>query len=60
MAAQGEREPGGLGMCSRNLDPMARDGTPYYNLNPRGISAFYFEHGLGRQNEPHNGGAIAP
>ena len=58
MAAQGEREPGGLGMCSW-LDPMARDGTPFYNLNPRGSSTPFTEHGLGRQMESHNGGAIA-
>ena len=45
-------------MCSL-LDPMARYGTPYYNLNPRGSSPFFFEPGLGRQMEPHNGGAIA-
>ena len=59
MAAQGEREPGGIVMCSL-LDPMARDGTPLYNYSPRGSSPSYFEHGLGRQMEPHNGGAIAP
>ena len=58
MAAQGEREPGELGMCSRTLDPMARDGT--CNFNPRGSSTPYSEHGLCRQMEPHNGGAIAP
>jgi len=58
MAAQGEREPGGLVMCNV-LDPMARDGTSC-NLNQRGSSTPFTEHGLCRQMEPHNGGAIAP
>ena len=60
MASQGEREPGGLGMCSNNLESMARDGTPFYNFNPRGSSPSYSEHRLCRQTESRNGGAIAP
>jgi len=59
MASQGEREPGGLDMCC-NLESMARDGTPFYNFNSRGSSTPYPEHGLCRQTESHNGGAIAP
>ena len=47
-------------MCNSNLESMARDGTPFYNLNPRGSSPSYSEHGLCRQTGSHNGGAIAP
>ena len=60
MAPQGERVLGVVGMCGNNLESMARDGTPFYNLNPRGSSTPYSEHGLCRQKEPHNGGMIAP
>ena len=60
MAFQGERVPGVVGMCGSNLESMARDGTPFYNVNPRGSSPSSSEHGLCRQKEPHNGGAIAP
>ena len=60
MASQGEREPGGLGMWSSNLESMARDGTPFYNFNPRGSSTPYSEHGLCQQTGSHNAGAIAP
>ena len=60
MASQGERVPGGLDMCSNNLESMARDGTPFYNFNSRGSSTPYSEHGLCRQKESHNGGAIVP
>ena len=59
MASQGERVPGGLDMCS-NLESMARDGTSFYNFNPRGSSPSYSEHRLCRQTESRNGGAIAP
>ena len=58
MSAQGEREPGGLVMCCDNFESMARDGISC-NLNPRGSSTPYSEHGLGQQMESHNGGAIA-
>ena len=58
MASQGEREPGVVGMCSNNLESMARDGT--CNFNQWGSSTPYSEHGLCRQKEPHNGGMIAP
>ena len=57
MAFQSEREPGVVGMCS-NLESMARDGT--CNFNPWGSSTPFTEHGLCRQTESHNGGAIAP
>ena len=60
MAAQGEWVLGVVGVCSDDFEPMARDGTPLYNYSPRGSSTPYSEHGLGRQMEPHNGGAIAP
>ena len=63
MEFQGEREPGGLGMCS-NVESMARDGSSEYKLaadvDPWGSSTPYSEHGLCRQTESHNGGAIAP
>jgi len=58
MASQGEREPGVVGMCSSNLESMARDGT--CNCNQWGSSTPYSEHGLCRQKESHNGVAIAP
>ena len=57
MASPGERELG-VDMCSSNLESMARDGI--CNFNPRGSSPSYSEHGLCRQTESHNGGAIAP
>ena len=57
MASQGEREPGVVGMCRSNLESMARDGT--CNVNQRGSSPSYSEHGLCRHTESHNGGAIA-
>ena len=59
MAFQGERVPGVVGMCSSDLEPMARDGTSC-DFNQRGSSTPYSEHGLCRQTEPHNGGAIVP
>ena len=58
MAFQGERLPGGLGMCN-NVESMARVGS-FCNYNPWGSSTPYSEHGLCRQTESHNGGAIAP
>ena len=58
MAAQGERLPGVVGVCSDNFELMARDGISC-NFNQRGSSTPYSEHGLCRQTEPHNGGAIA-
>ena len=57
MESQSERVPGGLDMCS-TLESMARDGT--CNFDQRGSSTPYSEHGLYRQTESHNGGAIAP
>ena len=59
MESQSERVPGGLGKCN-NIESMARDGTSFYNFNSWGSSTPYSEHGLGRQMESHNGGAIAP
>ena len=59
MASQGQRVLGVVGMCSNNLESMARDGTSC-NVNPRGSSPSYSEHGLCQQAESRNGGAIAP
>ena len=59
MESQGERVPGGLGMCS-NLEPMALDGTTFCNFKSRGSSTPYPEHGLCRQTGSRNGGTIAP
>jgi len=59
MAFQSEREPGvEMNMCL-NIESMARDGTSC-NFNQRGSSTPFTEHGLCRQTESHNGGAIAP
>ena len=58
MESQGEREPGGLVVCS-NIESMGWDGTSC-NFNPWGSSTPYSEHGLCRQTESHNGGTIAP
>ena len=64
MASQGEGVLGvlemdvGLDMCN-NLESMARDGTTFCNVNQRGSSTSYSEHGLCRQTGSHNGGAIA-
>ena len=63
MASHGERVPGVVGMCSSNLESMARDGTTSCNFNKRGSSPSYSEHGLCRQTESHNGGTariVAP
>ena len=58
MASQGERVLGVVGMCSSNLESMARDGTSC-NVNPRGSSPSYSEHGLCRQTESQDGGAAS-
>ena len=58
MAFQDERVLGGLDMCS-NVESMAREGSSC-NYNQRGSSTPFTEHGLCRQTESHNGGAIAP
>ena len=66
MAAQGERVSGAIGTCRGNLEPMARDGSSFYNptanFNQWGSSTPYTEHGLCRQtnSKSHNSGAIAP
>ena len=64
MAFQGKRVQGGLDMCF-DVESMAQDGSFFYNnptanFNPWGSSTPYTEHGLCRQTESHNGGAIAP
>ena len=62
MAVQGEREPGGIGMCF-NVESMARDGSfynPTANYNQWGRSPSYTECEFCRQTESQNSGAIAP
>ena len=59
MASQGERVLGVVGMCSNNLESMARDGT--CNFNQRGSSTPYLvqEQFLPQMNPEHEMGAAA-